>query len=73
MPMCSSIMYVNRNHGGQTWLQRTCMLNLLQDIQSDCDKLPQNVSNLPILILRHTGCNDIYQGCIQDSELGRAN
>ena len=40
------------------YMQRTCMLNLLQDIQSRLDKLPQNVSNLPILILRHTGCND---------------
>ena len=35
------------------------MLNLLQDIQSRLDKLSQNVSNLLILILRHTGCNDI--------------
>ena len=57
----SSIMYVYRKHGGQAWLQRTCMLNLLQDIQSRLDKLPQNVSNLPILMLRRTGCNDIYR------------
>ena len=43
------------------------MLNLLQDIQSRLDKLPQNVSNLVILILRHTGCNDIRIGWIRIS------
>ena len=39
--------------------------NLLQDIQSRLDKLPQKVCNLPILILRRTGCNDICIGWIR--------
>jgi hypothetical protein len=53
------IMYVYRKHGGQRGYKGH-VLNLSQDIQSLLDKLPQDVSNLPILILRRTGCNDTF-------------
>ena len=55
----SPIMYVYRKHGGQRGYKGH-VLNLSQDIQSLLDKLPQDVSNLPILILRRTGCNDTF-------------
>ena len=55
----SPIMYVYRKHGGQRGYKGH-VLNLSQDVQSLLDKLPQNVSNLPILILRHLGTNDTY-------------
>ena len=55
----SPIMYVYRKHGGQRGYKGH-VLNLSQDIQSLLDKLPQSVSNLPILILRRTGANDTF-------------
>ena len=55
----SPIMYVYRKHGGQRGYKGH-VLNLSQDIQSILDKLPQSVSNLPILILRRTGSNDSF-------------
>ena len=53
------IMYVYRKHGGQRGYKGH-VLNLSQNVQSLLDKLPQNLSNLPILILRHIGTNDSY-------------
>ena len=55
----SPIMYVYKKHGGQRGYKGH-VLNLSQDIQSLLDKLPQSVSNLPIIILRRTGANDSF-------------
>ena len=55
----SPIMYVYRKHGGQRGYKGH-VLNLSQDIQSLLDTLPQNVSDLPILILRREGANESY-------------
>ena len=55
----SPIMYVYRKHGGQH-SYKGHVLNLSQNIQSLLDKLPQNISNLPILILRRIGTNDAF-------------
>ena len=55
----SPIMYVYRKQGGQRGYKGH-ILNLSRNIQSLLDKLPQRISNLPILILRRTGANDSY-------------
>ena len=36
------------------------VLNLPQDIQGFLDRLPRNVNDLPILLLRRTGDNDTH-------------
>ena len=52
-------MYVYRKNGGQRGYKGHVQ-NLSQDIQSLLDKLPQSVSNLPMLFLRRTGANDTF-------------
>lgn len=48
------IMCVYRKHGGQRGYKGH-VLNLPQDIQGFLDKLPCNVQDLPVLLLRRTG------------------
>ena len=55
----SPIMLLYRKHGGQRGYKGH-ILNLSQDIQSLVDKLPQDISNLPIVIPRRVGTNDTY-------------
>ena len=55
----SPIMYIYKKQGGQRGYKGH-VLNLSQDVQSLLDKLPPNINNLPILVLRRSGTNDTY-------------
>ena len=53
------IMCLYRKHGGQRGY-RGHVLNVAQDVQSFLDKLPANISDLPILLVRRSGCNNTH-------------
>jgi hypothetical protein len=54
------IMRVYRKHGGQMGYKGH-VLNLPQDIQSFLNRLPSRVADLPVLIVRRHGAEDIHR------------
>ena len=53
------VMTIYRKHGGQRGY-RGHVVNLPQDIQGLLDRLPANVSNLPVLLVRRHGTDDTH-------------
>lgn len=53
------IMSVYRKHGGQRGY-RGHVLNLPQDVQEFLDRLPCNVSDLPVLLVRRSGADNTH-------------
>ncbi|MCG8622691.1 MAG: hypothetical protein MJE68_11945 [Proteobacteria bacterium] len=53
------IMTIYRKHGGQR-RYRGHVVNLPQDIQGFLDRLPANVSNLPLLLVRRHEADDTH-------------
>jgi hypothetical protein len=53
------IMTVYRKHGGQRGY-RGHVINLPQNIQGFLDRLPSNVNDLPVLLVRRHGVDDTH-------------
>ena len=58
----SPIMCVYRKKGGQRGYSGH-VLNLPQDVQGFLDKLPCNVSDLPVLVVRRHGSDNTHKDC----------
>ena len=56
------IMSVYRKHGGQRGY-RGHVLNLPQDVKGFLDKLPCNIADLPVLVVRRHGADNTHTDC----------
>ena len=54
------IMRVYRKHGGQRGYKGH-VLNLPQDVQSFLNRLPSQVADLPIMVVRRHGADDTHK------------